>query len=314
MRAAIIDAPGAEPRLGDFPEPEAADGGTALTMLAAGIHQVVRRLAAGTHYGSGGAYPLIPGVDGVGRDAEGTPRYAAGVRSPWGTLAERAVARLAIPVPDGADPSRVAGAMNPGMSSWLPLTERAAGLDRLGTVLVVGATGVAGRLAVQNAFALGAERVVGLGRDAERLAEVARLGAVAVDLADGDAALQRALGDAVPSLVLDFVWGAAAELVWAALGRHGLGEDEADILHVEIGGTGGPSAALPAALLRSRRITIRGSGAGSGSVADVMAQLPVYLSKVAAGEVVAPIRVFPLSRLDEAWAYRGPDRAVVAID
>lgn len=208
MRAATVDEPGATARYGDFADPEPVEGESALTVLAAGIHPIVRSLAAGTHYGSGAAYPIIPGVDCVARDARGTVRYAGDIRAPWGTLAEQVAARMGVPVPEGTDPVQVAAAMNPGLSSWLPLVDRQRTRGRLGTVVIIGATGVAGRVAVQNALALGADRVVGLGRDAGRLAEVAALGGRPIALGDGAGALRRALEGDPPSLILDYLWGA----------------------------------------------------------------------------------------------------------
>lgn len=311
MKAAIIDAAGTPARYGEFADPTPAEGETVMEVLAAGIHPIVRGLVSGAHYGSDGEYPRVPGVDCVARGTDGVARYAGFIRAPWGTIAEHVAGRMGLPLPDDADPVAIAGSLNPGLSSWLPLVARAREVDSLGTVVVIGATGVGGRLAVQNALALGADRVVGLGRDETRLAQVARLGGNAVALADGPDALVRALDGTAPSLVLDYAWGPAAELVWDALAGHGLDEDTADILHVEIGTMAGPRAALPGSLLRSRRIAIRGSGAGSGSLAEIMTQLPLFMQKVASGEVVAPIRIFPLSRVADAWAYSGPDRAVV---
>lgn len=314
MKAAIIDNAGADAQYGDFADPEPVEGESKLRMLAAGVHPIVRALAANSHYGGEGVHPLVPGVDCVARSQDGVARYAGAVRAPWGTMAENVAARIGLALPDGADPVSVAGTLNPGISSWLPLTARAREVEALGTVLVVGATGVAGRIAVQNAFALGAERVVGLGRDKDRLAKVEDLGGVPIPLADGPDAVSKALAGTSPSLVLDYLWGGAAETVWGALEGRGLEEDDADILHVEIGTMAGERASLPGGLLRSRRFTVRGSGAGSAPMAEIMAALPVFMEKVASGEVVAPVEVFPLSRVDEAWAYRGPDRAVVVPD
>ena len=314
MKAAIIDRAGADARYGDFPDPEPTEAETLSRVLAAGIHPVVRDLAAHTHYGSEGVYPLVPGVDCVARAEDGVARYAGFIRSPWGTFAERVATRMGLPLPEGADPIAIAGALNPGLSSWLPLVARAREVGDLGTVLIVGATGFAGRIAVQSALALGAERVVGVGRDEDRLAEVRRLGGVPVSLADGPDAVVSAAAGASPSLVLDYLWGSAATMVWDALSGHGMDEDDADILHVEMGTAAGGHAALPGELLRSRRLTVRGSGAGSTPVTEIMAQLPVFMEKVASGQVVAPVEVFPLARVDEAWAYRGPRRAVVVPD
>jgi len=63
----------------------------------------------------------------------------------------------------------------------------------------------------------------------------------------------------------------------------------------------GPEAALPAALLRSRRIRISGSGAGSSSLANLAAQVPGYLQLIADGRIAPPTRVFPLSQISAAW-------------
>ncbi|MFT4029271.1 MAG: zinc-binding alcohol dehydrogenase family protein [Protaetiibacter sp.] len=311
MRAAVVMEPGAVPVVAEFPEPEAAPGRETARVVAAGIHPVVRSMAAGTHYGSAGGYPLVPGVDCVARFPDGTLRYAGFTTSPWGTLAERVVVPGGIPLPGGADPLAIAGGLNPGMSSWLPLSARRAELGELGTVLVLGATGVAGRMAVQFARILGATRVVAVGRDAERLAAVAALGADPVELATGAEGIAAALGDEAPSTILDFVWGVAAEAAWGALARRGLEDDTADIEHIEIGAAGGQTAALPAALLRSRRMRVRGSGAGASPIEQIMRELPVLMGHIAAGRVTVPVAAYPLHDIGAAWAHGPGERAVV---
>lgn len=217
-------------------------------------------------------------------------------------------------LPDSADPVLIAAALNPGMSSWMPLSTRLNEVPQLGTVVVVGATGVAGRIAVQSAFALGASRVIGIGRDLGRLGTVERLGAELVALEGGAGAMADSLAGTTPSLILDYAWGPAAEAVWDALGRQGMSDDDADIRHVQLGTTAGASAALPGDLLRSRRVIVRGSGAGATPVSEVLAQLPVFMEYIANGEIAAPVRTVPLSRVDDAWACTGPDRPVVIPD
>jgi NADPH:quinone reductase-like Zn-dependent oxidoreductase len=208
--------------------------------------------------------------------------------------------------------------MNPGMSSWLPLLARTREVEKLGTVLILGVTGMAGLLAVQNAFALGAERVIGAGRSALGLKQAADKKAQTVPLTGerkSDAtAIASALGSDAPSLILDFVWGEPAEATFDALGRAKFAaEDKADIAHVQIGSMAGAEASVPASLLRSRRVRISGSGLGSASMAEVMAQLPVYMKLIADGRVQVPTHVFPLSKVAEAWAFNeSGSRAVVA--
>jgi hypothetical protein len=115
------------------------------------------------------------------------------------------------------------------------------------------------------------------------------------------AALIGALAGEAPGLVLDFVWGPPAEAAFAALGRRGLGEDDADISYVQIGAVAGPDAAVPSALLRSRHIRISGSGAGSASIAVIRAEIPVYLGLIADGRIDVPVRTFPLPAIGDAW-------------
>jgi NADPH:quinone reductase-like Zn-dependent oxidoreductase len=319
MKAAVLRSPGGVPEYAGFEEPPVPPGRELVELAAAGIHPVVRSLAAGRHYGSAGSYPLIPGVDAVARTAGGGLVYTGHVQSPYGTLAERMAvpATMKLPLPAAAEPERVAGGVNPGLSSWLPLRSRQSEAGRLGTILILGATGMAGLLAVQNARLLGADRVIAAGRDQARLERAAAHGATTVPLLDAldatAAALAGALGGTTPGLVLDFIWGAPAEAAFAALARRGLEEDDADISYVQIGALAGAEAAVPAALLRSRHIRITGSGAGSASAQMIMAELPGYIQMIAEGRVEVPVRVFPLSAVTDAWAASadGGQRVVV---
>src|ERR1700679_1357221 len=124
--------------------------------------------------------PLIPGVDGVGRLEDGTRVYFGMVRPPFGTLAERAVTapHMCLPIPEALDDVTVAAIMNPGMSSWAALLR--AHFVAGESVLILGATGVAGQLAVQVAKRLGARRVIAAGRNPETLERLPMLGADAV--------------------------------------------------------------------------------------------------------------------------------------
>ena len=320
MKAAILKSKDATPEYGDFAEPIVDEAHELVELVASGIHPIVRSLAAGSHYGSTGTWPLIPGVDAVARTPAGALIYTGFVRPPYGTLAERmAVPRtMRVALPPGSDPVKVAAGVNPGLASWLPLHARAGEVDALGTVLVLGVTGMAGTLAVQNAKILGAARVVGVGRNLAGLERAAKLGAdvvaITTDRSANAAAIADALAGTAPSIVLDFLWGAPAESTFAALARRGLEEDRADIAYVQIGSMAGPEASLPASLLRSRRIRISGSGAGSGSIADVLAQASVYMQLIANGRIQVPTQTYPLSSIGEAWgASMGSDRRIVIV-
>ncbi|WP_029138815.1 zinc-binding alcohol dehydrogenase family protein [Nakamurella lactea] len=317
MRAAVLTESGAVPSFVNFPDPPNSAGRQDVTMVAAGLHPVVRSLADGDHYGSDRSWPMIPGVDAVARDAQERLVYTGFAEHPYGTFAERISVPMVLPLPAGADPKQIAAGLNPGMSSWLPLRSALASRDELGTVVILGATGVAGRLAVQNAAACGAEHVIAVARDAAALAEVAGdRGAVSPVTLTGEVAvdaeaLRAGFAEHIPSLVLDFLWGEPAEATFAALTGTSLDQRAGTIDYVEIGQAAGSSAALPAELLRSTAITIRGSGAGSSRIDDIMAEIPGYLQRFADGTVRVEVAEFPLAEIARAWQASTPGRRVV---
>jgi NADPH:quinone reductase-like Zn-dependent oxidoreductase len=319
MKAAVLRSADSAPVYADFEEPVAGDSSQLVDLVAAGIHPNTRSVAAGRHYTRDAVFPVIPGLNAVARTAGGALVFTGSGQPPYGTFAERFASpdAMRFPLPDGAPPEAVAAGVNPGLASWLPLTARQAEVGQLGTVLILGVTGMAGFLAAQNARLLGAARVVGAGRSRPRLERAAAAGAQTLALTgdrDADAeALAGALLDA-PGLVLDFVWGPVAEAAFRALGRQGPGEDAADIKYVQIGALGGAEAAVPSSLLRSRKLTISGSGAGSVPAAHIKAQIPAYIQLIADGEVEVPYRTFPLSGVSEAWAASaGPGPRVVLV-
>ena len=167
MNAAVVTSFDQPPRYQQFEVPQPGSATEVLVdVLAAAVHPRVRSGAAGAHYTSSGTLPMIPGIDGVGRAPDGRRIYFAAGDDVLGTMADRAVAdlRRAVDLPDDADVAKVAAAMNPAMSSWVALRRRVP-LEPGQSVLVLGATGNAGTMAVQIARRLGAGRVVGAGRD-----------------------------------------------------------------------------------------------------------------------------------------------------
>jgi NADPH:quinone reductase-like Zn-dependent oxidoreductase len=179
MHAAVVRSFDLPPRYETFQTPEpSGEHEIAVDVLAAGLHPRVRSGAAGRHYTSTEALPLIPGVDGVGRSTDGRLLYFVASDGAFGTMAERTVIdrRRALVLPDNADVPAIAAGMNPGMSSWVALRKRI--FFKPGQkVLVLGATGNAGQMAVQISKLLGAGCVAAVGRDAERLAQLTSLGA-----------------------------------------------------------------------------------------------------------------------------------------
>jgi NADPH:quinone reductase-like Zn-dependent oxidoreductase len=307
VKAAVLHSADSVPVYGDFDEPEAGAGTEVVELVAAGIHHVTRSVATGRHYSRGGVFPIIPGLNAVARTAGGDLVFTASGEPPYGTFAERIISpdAMRFPLPDGAQPEAVAAGVNTGMASWLPLTARQDETGKLGTVLVLGVTGISGFLAAQNARLLGAARVVGAGRSKPGLERAAAAGAEVLPLTgDRDAdeqALAGILDGDPPGLVLDFLWGPVAEATFRALIRQGFSQDAADIKYAQIGALAGTEAALPAALLRSRKLTVSGSGAGSVPAAQIKAQIPAYIQLIADGSVQVPYRTFPLSDVAAAW-------------
>ena len=202
------------------------------------------------------ALPLIPGVDGVGRLEDGTRVYFGVSRPPFGTFAERAVTNAAFSVrlPDGLDALTAAGIANPGMSSWVALRVSRAQFRAGESVLILGATGAAGQLAVQIAKRLGARRVVASGRDPQALESLKELGADAViSLEQSREALVAAFrGEIVEhgvDVVLDYLWGEPAESMLAAIAQKGLSHAAPRIRFVQIGQSARATITLPGATL-----------------------------------------------------------------
>jgi hypothetical protein len=196
MHAAVVTTFDEPPHYQQYEVPKAeAIGETLVDVLAVGLHPRVRSGAAGSHYTSTATLPMIPGVDGVGRRPDGTVVYFVAGDGVNGTMAERAVIdpRRAIELPADVDVAKVAAAMNPAMSSWVALRRRVP-LTAGQSVLILGATGSAGTMAVQIAARLGAGRVVAAGRDRDRLNALTALGAdELVQLTDGSDAADEAL-------------------------------------------------------------------------------------------------------------------------
>ena len=303
MRAAVVTSFDEPPHAGDLPEPVATgDHEVVLEVLAAGLHPRVRSQANGSHYTSTGGLPLVPGVDGVGRDPGGRLRYFIMTDTSLGSMAERTVVdlRRSIVLPDHADPVKLAAAMNPAMSSWVALRRRIT-FERGGQVLVLGATGSAGRMAIEVATLFGASRVVAAGRNADLLAETPALGATeTVVLGRPDSAELLAAAAAEVDVVLDYVWGpATAEAMVAVVtGRADRGKP---LSWVEIGSVGGPVAEIPSAALRAARLQLVGSGQGSVAPEEILAELPALADAVDRGELSVDAEPVPLAEVERAW-------------
>ena len=316
MKAAVVSSFSAPPKYADFADPTPLEDEVPVRVTAAALHPIVKALANGSHYGSTGKLPFVAGVDGVGQLEDGKRVYF-GTRSPWGTMAERAVAApdRCIAIPDALNDVTVAGMMNPGMSAWAALSERAQ-FKAGEAVLILGATGSAGLMAVQIAKRLGARRVVAAGRNPAALDEARSLGAdAAISLTLDRDALVAALRDEIAGsridVVLDYLWGAPAEAALAAIAQKGLDHAAARIRYIQIGSIAGPTIPLPAAVLRSSGLEMLGSGFGSVSMERLFAALANFLNAAAASPFQIRTKAAPLREVESLWNASGDHARIV---
>jgi NADPH:quinone reductase-like Zn-dependent oxidoreductase len=314
MNAAVVHAFDAPPRYTTFGEPVAGAGERLVTVTAAGLHPIVKALASGTHYGSTGELPFVPGADGVGRLDDGTRVYFGISRSPFGTFSERALAAdwMCIPLPDGLDDVTAAGIANPAMSSWVALTARAKFVAGEG-VLILGATGVAGQLAVQIAKRRGARRVIAAGRNPSVLEKLKSLGADAIVSLDQEhdslvAAFRSEYAETGVDVVLDYLWGHPAESLLEAISQRGLRKAAARVRYLQIGSSAGGTISLPAAALRSSGLELLGSGFGSASLDQIRVAVAEFFKVAATEPFEFSAKTAPLSEVEGLW--NSPEQGV----
>ena len=318
MYAAVVSAFNSPPRFEQMEKPEPRGEHEVLVdVLAAGLHPRVRSQANGSHYTSTDEFPLVPGIDGVGRLADGRHVYFILPDTTMGAMAEQTVidVRRSVILADDPDPVMLAAAMNPGMSSWVGLRRR---LDfQPGcSGLVMGATGSAGQLAVQIAKHLGAAHVVGAGRDEALLDVLPGLGADATVSLQGDAEqVAGRLGRAASEVdvVIDYLWGAPTEAAVMAL-LTARADGGRTMTWLQIGSVAGPTAALPSVAFRSADFRMLGSGQGSVTSTAILAELPELATLIVRGVfAVNPVTV-PLAGIQQAWtAPTAPGERVVIV-
>ncbi|MGV2106211.1 quinone oxidoreductase family protein [Agrobacterium vitis] len=302
MKAAVVYGAKQTPLYGDFEEPVAQTGETLVTVSAAALSHLVKSRASGTHYSSSGSFPFITGIDGVGRRENGERVYFALPKAPFGSMAERTVVASVqcLAVPDDLDDITAAAIVNPGISSWMAYRERAK-LNAGETVLINGATGIAGRLAVQIAKHLGAKKVIATGRNPQALQSLSALGAdVTISLLQDEEALAASFkaqfADGV-NVVLDYLWGQSAELLLDAAAK----ANAVPLRFVQVGAVSGGQISLPAAVLRSSAIELMGSGIGSVPRNRMIQTIGELLQAARPAGLKIATAPVALSKVQEIW-------------
>jgi NADPH:quinone reductase-like Zn-dependent oxidoreductase len=317
MRAALVEDFRFPPRYRETSPPVANDGEIVLQVRAAALSNLVRGQANGSHYSSVTKLPFTPGNDGVGVDADGARVYFLSSRSPFGSMAELSVVSrsMTIPLVPDIDDAVAAALGNPGLATWGALLGKANFQPGEG-VLINGATGIAGKQAIQVAKYMGASRIIATGREEQVLAQLGVLGAhETISLRQPEEDLQRSFRSALAEVqvVLDYLWGPSAELILKAAAGHGSPQGEPRIRFVQIGSISGSAITLPAQLLRSSGVELVGSGLGSLSAQQILQSLTKMFAAVTQVHFAIDIHLVPLAKVEEAWIWKDDGRRIVFI-
>jgi len=302
MKAAVVHEVGGLPRYEDFPDPVAGEDEVLVEVRAVAVENVDKAVVAGTHYSSGqfmAELPMIPCFDGVGSLPDGTLVGFGMPRAPYGALAERTVvaADALAPVPDGVDPA-VAVVMGSAITAMS--ARSAAGFAEGETVLVQGATGVAGRLAVKVARLLGAGRIVATGRDDAALRETGADAVINTAVPDEELALAftEARQDGY-DVVLDYLWGRPTEILLRTLVPESFAFPKPTRI-VQIGESAGATIGLTADSLRTSGVEIVGAAKGLDP-ATMGAVYQQIVDWTRAGQLTFDVERVPLHDVETAW-------------
>jgi NADPH:quinone reductase-like Zn-dependent oxidoreductase len=311
MKAAVLHRHGEPPHCDQFDEPVEGDGQLVAEVAAAGVNHLDVQKASGRLYAGPPPVPSVVGSDGVGRLPDGRRVFFDSTEAPHGAMAERTLVneQHLLEVAEGVDDEVAAALGNSGLAAWLALDWKA-GLEPRETVLVLGATGAVGNVAVQAARILGAGRVVAAARGGERLERMRGRGADALVDLNAERDLAAALKDATGGgahVIVDLLWGppALAAIESAALGAR----------HVQVGHMAASTLELPARAVRSVSLELLGF---------VLFRVPLpvrraayrRLTELAArGELEIDLERVPLTEVDQAWERQqeGPNAKLVIV-
>lgn len=318
MNAAVLHAFDKPPAFEQFPDPIAQEDEAIVRVLAAALKPVDKQIANGSHYASPRVLPVVCGMDGVGLLEDGTRVYFAGARPPYGAMAQHTVVSRhhCFPLPEDVDDVTAAALINPGVSAWLTLAYRAK-LVQGETVLVLGATGVTGKLALQMAKMLGAGRVVAAGRNEQVLSTLQEFGADAIIQIDKPGqnlkeAFAQQAGDTGYGVIVDYLWGRPTEILLDALTRKEFANVKSETRLVQVGESAGRAISLNAAVLRSCALIILGTAGipPRDALIDAFGQV---MTRAARGELRIDVEQISLEDVENAWQRDSRGRRFVLI-
>jgi NADPH2:quinone reductase len=308
MPAAVLVRHGVPPEHRPYPVPGRGAGQALIRVTAAPISPLDLLCASGRSYFGPPQLPYIPGVQGVGTVVEADTLAPgrrvwfscdAGMKPGDGSMAAYCVVdeSAVLTLPDDVPDDLVAALGLSAIAAWMALTWRGR-LQPGEQVLVLGASGAVGQVAVQGARLLGAGRVIAASRDLAALSRALTRGADAtVDLTGDDVDdLHRRMVAACEGplhLVIDPIWGLPAEAAVRTLGFGGR--------LVNIGSASGPTARFDSATVRSRMHNILGYTNNALTQQQKAEALGTILAHAAAGRCTVDREMLPLARTAEAW-------------
>jgi NADPH2:quinone reductase len=322
MKAAVIESFGDTPQYKDFDDPIPADGELLIRVKAVALENFDKLAASGRHYASKHVFPIFPAIvghSGVGELQDGTRVAFGGAKPPYGTMAEQTVVPKAYsaymtPIPEGVDSMVAAALPAAALTSLLPL-KYGVNLQPGQSVLINGATGVSGKLAVQMAKLLGAGKVTATGRDDLSLADLVNLGADAlINTSKSDVEVKEAfLNEAGKGydVVLDYLWGRPTELLLQTLVPKQAGFPTHKTCLFQIGEAAGSTITLAAEQLRTSGVRLTGAG-------DIPAEAVPQAIKQVWGwmkerKLTMDLEPVPLKDVAEAWERKTDGKRIVIV-
>lgn len=323
MKAAVVYKKGELPKYAEFQEPVSANENEVLiSVKAIAITNLDKGIASGEHYSSENENQngFVIGSDAIGLLENGTRVYARGIS---GTIAEKALVEKnrMVALPDGIEDATAAAMPNAVAGSAMALRFRA-GIKPGETVLINGATGFTGQIAIQIAKHYGAKKIIVTGRNEKTLQSLLELGAdEIISLKQNDenfiSQLKQIHQNTPIDIVLDYLWGHSAELILFAL--KGNGNFTHKTRYVSVGSMSGDTIQLSAQILRSVDLQLSGSGLGSWTKDEVkllfLEMLPEMFLLASQNKLKVNIEKVNLVDIEKMWDADVPDgkRLVVLI-
>jgi NADPH:quinone reductase-like Zn-dependent oxidoreductase len=306
MKAAVINKFGATPRYLDFADPVVGSGEIQVEVKALVLENFEKAVVSGEHYSSKNMYPQFPAIvghRGIAVTADGKPIGFGIMRAPYGSFAEKAVVKNFAPIPDGIDLAVAAAVPPSALTSYLPL-KNTARLEKGETVLINGATGVSGKMAIQVAKMMGAGRIIGTGRNDSSLASLKDLGADAViDLKGTDdmllEAFEKEKGEEGYDLVIDFLWGRPAEILMKSFVPKDMRLPKKRIRYIPVGAMAGHGAYVTGEMMRTSGLQL--SGLGIVTPEEISAASSQVWEWIKENKLHMDIEKVPLADIEKAW-------------